>query len=359
MRPFQLSDLCEGRSLTISREDLRAYLASRTVLITGAGGSIGTTFCRQLLDLSPKHLVLADFSEHNLYRLDRTPSERCSCDAYTLCFVDVSDRTAMQRVLERHVPSVVVHTAAYKHVHLMERHPAAAFRNNTLATAQPLKASEQAGVDQFIYVSTDKAVAPEGILGRTKQLSEWYVRASAPDVSATTDRKVVRFGNVFGCRGSVVPLFERQIAEGRPVTVTHPDMARYFMSGQEAASLILQTPLLDEGSTYAFRMGDPVRIETLARRLVKHHHPEADPDNWIEHIGPRPGEKMREHLVASSEEVINTSHPDIVALRTSSVHDRSVLDRHFQRLQARDTSSEAAALRETLLASNLQRPTPQ
>jgi FlaA1/EpsC-like NDP-sugar epimerase len=360
MRPFELSDLRDGCPFTFDEESVRSYLSSRTMLITGAGGSIGTTLSQHAARLSPEHLVLVDFSEHNLYHLDRTLSEQLPAQTYTLCLTDVNDRAAMQRVFDRHEPSVVVHAAAYKHVHLMERHPEAAFRNNTLATVRLLETCAQRAVDQFVYVSTDKAVVPESVLGRTKQLSEWYVQAVRSDRAGTgCTCKVVRFGNVFGSRGSVVPLFERQIASGGPVTLTHPSMVRYFMSGHEAAGLILQTLLLDEGSTYVFRMGKPVRIETLARRLVRHYRPEAEPDDWIRRVGPRPGERMREHLLAPNETVADTSHPDIVALATASPHDRSTLEDHLRHLQTLCESSDAALLREALLTPLAHLPAPQ
>jgi FlaA1/EpsC-like NDP-sugar epimerase len=356
MRPFQLSDLRDDHSLVTDEEGLRTYLSSRTVLITGAGGSIGRTLCRALADLSPGHLALVDFSEHNLYVLDRALSGH-SVD-YTLHFADVSDPAAVARIFRQQIPSVMIHAAAYKHVHLMERHPRAAFRNNTLATVRLLDRSEDAGVEQFVYISTDKAVAPRGVLGRAKQLSEWYVRATHAAASSLSG-KAVRFGNVFRSRGSVVPLFERQIEEGGPLTFTHPDMTRYFMSDQEAASLILETLLLDAGPTYAFRMGDPVRIEMLARQLVKHHHPNTDPDDWIEQIGPRPGEKLQEHLVASGEQVSTTAHPDIVALHASLRHDRSTLNAYFQHLTDLHRAEGADALKRALLADTEEHDTEE
>jgi FlaA1/EpsC-like NDP-sugar epimerase len=212
----------------------------------------------------------------------------------------------------------------------MERHPAEAFRNNTQASVNLLTLCEEHDVDQFVFVSTDKAVNPASVLGATKQLAEWYVRTGAGATRCST----VRFGNVFGTQGSVVPRFEENLAEGRPLPITHPDMERYFMSPEEACGLILQTLLLDAHPTYIFRMGDPIRIQWLAERLIEHWYPHVDPETMIEYVGRRPGEKMSEDLVADGETAHPTDHPSIVGLNGSIPYSRAELDAHLQRLQS-------------------------
>jgi FlaA1/EpsC-like NDP-sugar epimerase len=232
----------------------------------------------------------------------------------------------------------------------MERHPAEAFRNNTEASVNLLSLCEQHDVDQFVYVSTDKAVNPSSVLGATKQLAEWYVRTS----TGPTQCRTVRFGNVFGTQGSVVPRFEEKLADGEPLPITHPDMERYFMSPEEACGLVLQTLLLDAYPTYIFRMGDPIRIQWLAERLIHHWYPNVDPETMIEYVGRRPGEKMSEQLVADDETVHPTDHPSIVGLRAPKPYARAELNAHLRRLQS--VSSPARESREQLRKLLLETP---
>ncbi len=339
---LRLDDLVPRDPVEIDRSALRNFLSDRTVLVTGAGGSIGSELSRQLVSLDPFRLVFVDVSEHNLYRLEKSlRTERYDGDL-EFCIADVRDASLMNDLFTSHQPDVVLHTAAYKHVPLMERHPAEAFRNNTKATVHLLRLCEEHSVDQFMLVSTDKAVDPASVMGATKQLSEWYGRTAEAPTQCTT----VRFGNVFGTQGSVVPRFEEKLAEGEPVPVTHPDMERYFMSPEEACGLILQTLLLDVYPTYIFRMGDPIRIQWLAERLVKHWYPHVDPDTMIEYVGRRPGEKMSEQLLEDDETVHPTDHPSILGLEGSVPYTRDELDAHLRRLQS--VSSPTRESREQL-----------
>ena len=346
--PLTLHDLVSRESVDIDRRALRNDLSDRTVLVTGAGGSIGTELCRQLMALNPFRLVLVDISEYNLYQLKNTLRDASFEGEIEFCISDVRDETVVDGLFDRTRPDVVLHTAAYKHVPLLERHPAEAFRNNTMATVHLLRLCEEHDTEQFIFVSTDKAVEPTSVLGATKRLAEWYVQAATSQV----ERSVVRFGNVFGSQGSVVPLFENQLANGEPVTVTHPDMERYFMSTDEACGLILQTVLFDDAPVYCFEMGEPIKIDRVARTLVRRWYPRVDPDSMIEYVGRRPGEKLSESLVRPYETSRPTPHDSIVGLHGSAPHSRTELEGYFHHLQT--LSDAQARLRRALFANQLE-----
>lgn len=339
-RPARLTlhDLIDRGPAQIDTPALRNALTERTVLVTGAGGSIGSELCKQLLDLRPFRLVCVDVSEYNLYRLERTLRALPYEGDIEFCIGDVRDASLTDGLFERMQPDVVLHTAAYKHVPLMERHPAEAFRNNTLATVHLLRLCEAHDVGEFVFVSTDKAVEPSSILGATKRLAEWYVRSNTSDVACT----IVRFGNVFGSQGSVVPLFEEQLAAGQPLTVTHPEMERYFMSVREACGLILQTLLYPEHPVYMFEMGEPIRIDWLARRLIAHWYPHRDPDEMITYVGRRPGEKLNEALRMPREHPHPTPHAGIVGLSGPAPYTHAELEVHFRELDALCRSGHAS-----------------
>jgi len=327
---LRLEDLVPREATEIDRPALRNVLSDRTVLVTGAGGSIGSELSRQLADLRPFRLAFVDVSEHNLYRLETALRAGDYDGDMDFCIADVRDTSIMDGLFRSIRPDVVIHTAAYKHVPLMERHPVEAFRNNTTATANLLDLCEQHEVDEFVFVSTDKAVNPTSVLGATKQLAEWYVRTGTGPTRCTT----VRFGNVFGTQGSVVPRFEQKLADGDPLPVTHPDMERYFMSPKEACSLVLQTLLFDAHPTYIFRMGDPIRIQWLAERFVEHWYPHVNPETMIDHVGRRPGEKLAEELTHADESAHPTDHPSVLGIEGPVPYSRSELETHLQRLQS-------------------------
>ncbi len=339
---LHLSDLIDRPAIAIDRAALRQYLHSRTVLVTGAGGSIGTELTGQLLDLDPKQLVLVDRNEHNLFQLERHLAD--SDSDIVLSLTDVRDRASMARLFDRTGPDLVIHAAAYKHVPLIERHPIAGFQNNTLATARLMEVCEGRAIEQLVLVSTDKAVEPRSVLGATKRLAEWIVRR----LDGSLQPKIVRFGNVFGSRGSVIPLFAEQLAAGGPLKVTHPDMQRYFMSAPDACRLILQTLLLDEAPIYALKMGDPIRIEWLARQILQRVRPDADPASMITFTGRRPGEKLHEQLVAPSETAHSTAHAHINGVSGSTAPPHEQLMLLLEQL-THYAETDAAALRDALL----------
>ena len=351
-----LSDFVDRPAIEIDQPALSSYLGARTVLVTGAGGSVGTELSAQLLHAAPKRLVLADVSEHNLFRLEqRLPPSPHTKTSFSL--VDVRDHSGVRQLFADARPDLVIHAAAYKHVHLVERHPVAGFQNNTLATRQLIEVAAAHGTEQFVFVSTDKAVAPASVLGVTKRLAEWLTRTSGHrDMTS----KVVRFGNVFGSRGSVVPQFQRQLARGEPLEVTHPDMQRYFMSVEDAARLILQTLLLDAAPIYALKMGEPVSILWLARQMIRRCLSAQAPDDLIVFTGKRPGEKLREQLFSEAERAFPTEHPCIMGLAGGALPDASVLDALIDDLrqcaERRPGALRAALLEAGTAAGVAQRP---
>ncbi len=265
------------------------WLKGKTVLITGGGGSIGSELCRQAAALSPRRIVVLEISENNAVAVCRSTAEEFPQAVITAAIASVRDADAVKRVFDRYRPQIVLHTAAHKHVPLMEDAPAEAVKNNVFGTRNVLGAAAACGVQQFILISTDKAVRPVCVMGQTKYLCELLCRAW--DGTNQMRCSTVRFGNVLGSSGSVLPLFERQIERGGPVTVTDPDVTRYFMTIPEAASLVLRAGARARGmEAFALSMGEPIRIETLARRLISL----SGRETAVQYTGLRPGEKLEE-----------------------------------------------------------------
>ena len=348
MFPIELESLLNRPPATIDERALRDEFANQTVLITGAGGSIGRELSWQVARLNPRKLILVDFSEFNLFHLEHTLRTHLSTCDISFELLDIRDTQHVDSLLESAHPNIVFHAAAYKHVPMMERHPFAAFENNALATVNLLHACEKHGVNQFIFISTDKAVYPTSIMGATKRFTEWYIRSANGSVKT----KTVRFGNVFGSLGSVVPLFAEQIAQGGPVTVTHPDMERFFMTVHDACSLILQTLLFDSAPVYTLRMNPPVRILWLVERMIEMMAPDAAID--IKLIGRRAGEKIHEQLWAAEETPSNTPHRDIIGLSSLASYSRTELDEWIAYLKHLITTGSEGALRNALFQTEFQ-----
>lgn len=343
----RIEDILDRPPAACDEARLRAYLQNRTVLVTGAGGSIGRELTAQLLRLAPRHLAMVDFSEFNLFQLDASLGRPTS--STSLHLLDIRDAEVMAHLFATIRPDVVFHAAAYKHVPLMEAHPIEAFQNNSRASVELLRLSETHGAEQFVFISTDKAVRPTSIMGATKRWTERYMRAACGAVRT----KTVRFGNVFGSLGSVVPLFADQIAGGGPVTVTHPEMERFFMSVQDACTLILETVLLDDAPVYTLRMDPPVRIEWLARRMVEVFAPARASEIPLTYIGVRPGEKMREMLWEPDEQPVATAHRDIVGLQSALRTGRTELEEQLAHLNILCRQRLPDALRAALFEDEL------
>ena len=319
LRELDIEDLL-GRDPVPPNLKLLARLNSdKCVMVTGAGGSIGSELCRQVIQLSPNSLILFEQSEYALYRIQSELEERTKNINTKLCPIlgSVQDQSRVKAILERFKPDTIYHAAAYKHVPLVQDNPAEGIKNNVLGTANMAKAAIDAGVCDFVLISTDKAVRPTNIMGATKRLAEMVLQALA-SLEPSTKLTMVRFGNVLGSSGSVVPKFRQQILEGGPVTVTHPDVTRYFMTIPEAAELVLQAGAMAQGGdVYVLEMGEPVKIMYLARRMIElsglrvKEASQPNGDIEIEICGLRPGEKLYEELLIGDNPQA-TDHPRIM-----------------------------------------------
>jgi FlaA1/EpsC-like NDP-sugar epimerase len=313
-----------GRNpVTINLKQSLSYVRGKRVLVTGAGGSIGSELCRQLLSGGVSRLYLLGHGENSIYQIDRElrllQDEGVGEKAAIVPVIgDLRDASYVDYILSQLKADAIFHTAAYKHVPMMEENPIAAIENNVLGTENLINAAVKHGVKRFVHISTDKAVSPVSVYGASKKLCEQMVIAASTETSSQksgTNFVVVRFGNVLGSRGSIVPLFQQQIEKGGPVTVTHPDARRFFMTISEACSLVLKTGGVGEnGSLYLLDMGEPVRIRDLAEQLIRFHGYEPETEIKIEYIGLRPGERLDETLVSDDEEQTETEHSRILKI---------------------------------------------
>jgi FlaA1/EpsC-like NDP-sugar epimerase len=330
LRRIELEDLLGRDPIQLDNTGLHQLLADQTVLVTGAGGSIGSELCRQIARFAPRKLVLFDLSEYALYAIEQEFSEHFAELKIVPLIGDVKNALRVDQIMAEYRPAVVFHAAAYKHVPLMEDHNAwEALRNNVLGT-QVVAASAQAhGVAKFVMISTDKAVNPTNVMGATKRLAEMACQAMQQHQAnhpASTRFVSVRFGNVLGSSGSVIPKFQKQIEAGGPITVTHPDITRFFMSIPEAAQLVLQAGLMSEGGEiFVLDMGEPVKIAELAKLMIRLSGSEEN-DIRIEYTGLRPGEKLYEELLADSESTLPTPHPKLYIARARAASPEQMRD---------------------------------
>ncbi|MCG8427126.1 MAG: polysaccharide biosynthesis protein [Chromatiales bacterium] len=311
LRKVQIEDLLGREPVSLDWPKIRSGLTGKVILVTGAGGSIGSELCQQIADLEPAALVLYEQSEFNLYSVELSLRERFPNLSLHAHLGDITDRVATERVFEKYCPQVVFHAAAYKHVPMLENQTREAVRNNVLGTKVVADAATQYGCSEFVLISTDKAVNPANVMGATKRVAEIYCQ----NLNANSETRfiTVRFGNVLGSAGSVVPLFQRQINLGGPVTVTHPEMERYFMTVREACQLIMQAGVLGEGGEiFVLDMGKPVKINYLAEQMILLSGKMPGRDIRIEYTGLRPGEKLYEELFHEREKLISTKHEQIL-----------------------------------------------
>jgi FlaA1/EpsC-like NDP-sugar epimerase len=312
IRPVEVQDVLGREPVEVDVASIASYLAGETVLVTGAGGSIGAELCRQVARVAPARIVLVDNSEAALFDVERELVEEREFSAVAPVLGDCGDRAKMSQVFERYRPTIVFHAAAYKHVALLEANPLEAVRNNTLTTKVMADVAVDYGAERFVLVSTDKAVSPKNLMGQSKTVCEWIVEGYGNREDVSTRFVAVRFGNVLNSSGSVIPIFRRQIEKGGPVTVTHPEMTRYFMTIPEAVSLVVQAGAIGgRGQVYVLDMGEPVKILDLARNMIRLSGKEPEKDIAIEFIGPKPGEKLTEALWDAGETVGPTSHAKI------------------------------------------------
>ena len=347
LRPVEIADVLGRESVDLGTETVREFLDGKTVLVTGAGGSIGSELCRQLAQLGPSKLILVERSEFQLFEIH---SEIEGAIKAVPELIDVQDTPAMEAAFERYSPDVIFHAAAFKHVSMMERQPAVAIRNNILATDRLAAAAAKHGVGRFILISTDKAVAPSSVMGATKALAERVLQGHAL-AGGGTRFITVRFGNVLGSSGSVVPIFQKQIELGGPVTVTDESVTRFFMSIPEAAGLVLRSAAMGEGGDrFILDMGEPVRIVELAEDMIRLTGREPGTDIAIEFIGLRPGEKLHEELHSSAEQLADTEHTKIQRITGAALTaaDWEMLETALQRGGELDDAAARAWLRELL-----------
>lgn len=329
----ELDTLLGRRAVNLDTPELQRYLAGKRIMITGAGGSIGSELCRQAARFCPERLILVERAENTLFEIDRELRERWIGVDVRPCVADITDATRMERVFAEHRPQLIFHAAAHKHVPMMELNPGEAIKNNVFGTQTLARAAAAHGVDSFVLISTDKAVHPTSVMGATKRLAEmvvqsvgcrqWAVSSEERRAShflptahrplpTSTRFTAVRFGNVLGSSGSVVPIFRKQIEAGGPVTVTHAEMRRYFMTIPEATQLVMQAGAIGQGGEIAvLDMGEPVRILDLARQMIAQAGLVEGRDITVRITGVRPGEKLFEELARDDEQTRSTSHPKI------------------------------------------------
>jgi FlaA1/EpsC-like NDP-sugar epimerase len=324
IRPVEVEDLLGREPVEADLEAIAGYLTGEVVLVTGAGGSIGSELCRQIARVGPTKLVLVENGEPGLFEIERELVDDREFHATAAVIADAGNATKMRQVFEKYRPAVVFHAAAYKHVPLMEANPLEAVRNNTLTTRTVADIAVEFGAKRFVLVSTDKAVSAKTVMGQSKALCEWIVESWGHREDVATRFCGVRFGNVLGSSGSVVPIFRKQIARGGPVTVTHPEMTRFFMTIPEAVQLIIQAGAIGgRGQIYVLDMGEPVKIVDLAETMIRLSGREPGKDVAIEFVGARPGEKLHEELWSDDESVTPSDHEAI------NLVTRPPIDRHW------------------------------
>ena len=344
VRDVRVEDILGREPVRMELERVGSYLAGRTVMVTGAGGSVGSELCRQIARVGPKSLVLVDHAEDNLFEILRELEDERHVHGAIPVLADCREEERMREVFDEHRPAVIFHAAAYKHVGMMERNPIEAVRNNALATRLVARIAGECGVASFVLVSTDKAVKPATVMGASKALAEWAVEAAAA-VHEGTRYSSVRFGNVLGSSGSVVPIFRRQIAAGGPVTVTDERMTRFFMTIPEAVQLVIRAGSLTgrSGSVYVLDMGEPVNIRELAETMVKLSGLEPGKDIAIEVVGRRPGEKLHEELFNPDERPIPTAAEKIFRADRTQL-DPNWVERSFAEINLLSLEGDAAGL---------------
>jgi FlaA1/EpsC-like NDP-sugar epimerase len=352
IRDVAYRDLIGREPIKLDEKKIGAYLQGQTVMVTGAGGSIGSELCRQICRFKPERILLYERAESPLYEIELELKQNFKNIQVIPILDDVQNREQLERTFTSFAPHSVFHAAAYKHVPMLEVQPWKAIENNILGTLNLVETVNKFNVDRFVFVSTDKAVRPTNIMGTTKRVSEMLIQSQNNLPACRTRFTIVRFGNVVGSVGSVVPLFKKQIAKGGPVTVTHPEVTRYFMTIPEACQLILQAGALASENCveiYLLDMGIPIKIDDMARDLIRLSGFEPEVDINIEYIGLRPGEKLYEELITEGEGVVSTSHDKILALRGQEINQElmsEIIDELMALSKNQDTENIKRKLKE-------------
>jgi FlaA1/EpsC-like NDP-sugar epimerase len=338
IRDIEVDDLLGRDPVSLDLEKIAGYLTNQVVLVTGAGGSIGSELCRQVANFYPKKLILLGRGENSIYEMDLELKEKHPELKFDSEIGDIKDQARMNQIFSRHKPNVVFHAAAHKHVPFMERCPGEALKNNVFGSLRLAESACRSGTGTFVLISSDKAVKPASVMGATKRVAEKAIQYM--QTKGSTRFTAVRFGNVLGSRGSVIPLFKRQIARGGPLTITHPDMVRYFMTTAEAAQLVIQAGAQAHGGEiFILDMGKPVKIVDLAKNLIQLSGLEPDTDIPIRFTGIRQGEKLVEQLVGEGEEIVPTNHERIFAVSESG-GDFSKLESFLETLERTNLNLE-------------------
>ena len=331
LKDVEAGDLLGRETVEIDKEEIKGYLRGKVILITGGAGSIGSEIIRQALKFAPSKLVIVDYNENDLYFLEREIRRKYPDVDISAIAADVAEVSVLKATFSRFRPDIVFHAAAFKHVPLMEENPASAVMNNIIGSRNLIYASDHYGVDRFVLISSDKAVNPTNVMGATKRITEMIMQAKAG--KSKTKFMAVRFGNVLGSKGSVVPLFKKQIEEERRVTVTHPEARRFFMSVKEAVQLVLQAGAIGQGGEiFILDMGEQINITDFAKNLIRLSGLEPEKDVAIEFIGLRPGEKLYEEMLHDAERDLTTKHEKIFVAQPEEVDTRK-LNRQVKELE--------------------------
>lgn len=353
IREIKIEDLLGREHIELDREKIREYLTGKRVMVTGAAGSIGSELCRQIMKMEPELLILYERVENEIYRIDREFSEGFHGKNYEMVLGDILDTERLAWTMNIYKPQVVFHAAAYKHVPIMESHPILAIKNNVEGTYNVVKESFRSGVEKFVLISTDKAVRPANVMGATKRIAELICQGMNRE--GKTKFIAVRFGNVLNSAGSVIPLFKDQILKGGPVTVTHPEMTRYFMSIPEAAQLVMQAGAMGQGGEiFVLDMGIPVKITDLAKDMIRLMGLRVGDDIDIVYTGLRPGEKIHEELVSDCEKSVRTVHDKITMVESPPVdweHLKKTIESRILTLQGNDAAKILDSLCSVIPAS--------
>ncbi len=350
LREVQIEDLLGREIVEVDSTAISEYITGNHVLITGAGGSIGSELCRQILSLSPASLILVDHSEFKMYQIDWELAQLNKKNTPIIpCLLDIKTKDHLKKIIGLHKPNIVFHAAAYKHVPLMEKNPAIAIQNNIQGTQNLVTLCHEFHVERCVIISTDKAVNASNCMGATKRISEMVMQLAAQE-NNRTKFTAVRFGNVLGSDGSVVPLFKKQIQNGGPVTVTHPDVTRFFMAIIEAVRLVLQAGALSKGGEiFVLDMGKPIKIINLAQDMIRLSGLESEKDIQIEFTGLRPGEKLHEELFFNDEELLQTEFKKIRIAKTKTYKDPHHLRDQINSLIQLSYTEDAETLKSELL----------